>query len=53
MDKYDKDDIDKQAEREANALHSQGRATNSNYRRLKLQLETYGELEFNKMFRDY
>jgi len=50
MSNYNKTNIDQSAEREANALRSQGKASNNNYRRIRLQSKTYSEQELNKIF---
>jgi len=47
---YSRQLIDIQAEAEAKALHSQGKASNNNYRRIRLQSKTYSEQELNKIF---
>lgn len=47
----DKNSIDKQAEREANALKRQGRYFNPNYRRIR-QAKDYNIDTFNKLFKD-
>lgn len=47
---YNKQDIDKTAEQEAIALKRQGKQTNCNNKRLKLQAE-YNKKEFDRLFR--
>ena len=46
----DKEDIDKQAEREAVALRKQQRNYNHNYKRVRQQKD-YNTDNFNKLFR--
>lgn len=50
----DKNEIDKQAEQEAQALHKVGQGSMSNYKRIRLQRddETYNKQEFDKLFKD-
>ena len=49
-----KNDIDKEAEREAKALHKAGHGSMSNYKRIRLQRDddTYCKQEFDKLFKN-
>jgi len=46
---YNRNEIDKQAENEANALRKQGRQDNANTSRLRIEKD-YNLAEFNKLF---
>jgi hypothetical protein len=49
---YNKDKIDKEAEREAAALQKQGKYSNDNYRRTRLESDNYNKQLFDKLFKD-
>lgn len=46
-----KNDIDRDAEREGIALHKVGQGSTSNYKRIRLQKDTYCKQEFDKLFK--
>ena len=48
---YNKDDIDKDAEREAIALNKQGRRSNFNDYRQNMDNRTHSQDKFNKLFK--